>query len=246
MRSNESILYRHLKFVTSLKQAMDTVIQGESAESIRKHAGCSQFARKYTQLLAAIGKDLELPDIFDSYTTIPRPTQLTPTNRQDLFEGVYANVCMLESFLETEISADGDEIFELRDFFHSRLRSAVSDLPKTEKDVQNALEAMLIGRGMQKGQDYDRETGRVKVSGKESVPDFIIPRSSLAIEVKFAGRGYRVGQIVDEMNADIAAYSRGYRHLMFIVYDVGNIQNEAEFRKDLESVPNVSVIVIKH
>jgi hypothetical protein len=45
---------------------------------------------------------------------------------------------------------------------------------------------LLIGRGFTKGIDYDRETGRVKVSIKEVVPDFVFPKLGLALEVKLS------------------------------------------------------------
>jgi hypothetical protein len=110
----------------------------------------------------------------------------------------------------------------------------------------NAIENMLIGRGLQKGQGYDREVGRVKVSSKESVPDFIFYKLSLCLEVKLIKTFTRVKEVVDEINADIAAYYKGYKNMMFVVYDMGFIRDETEFRSDLEWTGVSSVIVVKH
>ncbi len=66
------------------------------------------------------------------------------------------------------------------------------------------------------------------------------------MEVKFVKNAERVRKIVDEISADIASYSKKYHQLIFLIYDLGHIQDEIEFRHDLESTPNVSVIVIKH
>jgi hypothetical protein len=55
-----------------------------------------------------------------------------------------------------------------------------------------------------------------------------------------------VREVVDEINADVAAYSKRYGTLLFIVYDLGNIRDEVEFKQDLEDPGNVSVIVVKH
>ena len=118
--------------------------------------------------------------------------------------------------------------------------------PENEKAVQDAVETLLVGRGLQKGQEYDRETGRVKVSSKESIPDFILPPFEEAIEVKLVKGQYRESQVIDEINADILAYLTKYQHLLFIVYDLGEIQDEVEFRRGLEQEPNVQVIVVKH
>ena len=83
------------------------------------------------------------------------------------------------------------------------------------------LSSSCIGRGMRKGIDYDREVGRVKISVKEVVPDFIMPMLSLALEVKLIKTaGQRVRRVVDEINADIASYSKGYDQLLFVVYDL--------------------------
>jgi REase_DpnII-MboI len=111
--------------------------------------------------------------------------------------------------------------------------------------VQDAVEQLLIGRGLQKGQEYDREVGRVKVSSKEAVPDFILHRLSLAIELKLIKSTGRIREVVDEINADVAAYSMRYRSLLFIVYDLGYIRDEIEFRHDLEVAGNVAVVVVK-
>jgi uncharacterized repeat protein (TIGR03803 family) len=129
------------------------------------------------------------------------------------------------------------------DFIQGNLRRAVFAIPDKEVDVQNGIEALIVGRGMAKGTEYDRETGRVKTSGKESVPDFIFPHLKLCLEVKLAKSGDKLRAIV---NADIRAYATRYERQLYIVYDVGTIRDEAEFKRDLESAPGVSVLVVKH
>lgn len=52
--------------------------------------------------------------------------------------------------------------------------------------------------------------------------------------------------IVDEINADIMAYSKQYSSLLFVVYDLGSIRDEVEFKQDLEKADSVSVIIVKH
>ena len=84
----------------------------------------------------------------------------------------------------------------------------------------------------------------MKVSSKESIPDFILPRLQEAIEIKLIKDRRRIGAVIDEINADIAALEN-IDHLLFIVYD-RQIKDEVEFRHDLESAPNVQVVVVKH
>ena len=111
--------------------------------------------------------------------------------------------------------------------------------------MQNAVEQLLIGRGLQKGQDYDREVGRVKVSAKEVIPDFVLPPISTAIEVKIIKDASRVKTVIDEINADIGAYSSKYERIIFLVYDLGFIRDEVEFRQGLESPGNVALVIVK-
>mgnify|MGYP000349833044 FL=1 len=103
----------------------------------------------------------------------------------------------------------------------------------------------MLGRGLNKGTDYDRETGKFEFSGKEYIPDFIIPKLRLCIEVKLLREG-RKSKIIEEISADITAYGKQYERQLFVVYDLGFIQNEEEFRRDIENAGNVKVIIIKH
>jgi hypothetical protein len=97
-----------------------------------------------------------------------------------------------------------------------------------------------------KGIDYDREVGRVKVSTKEVVPDFILPKLSLALKINFQRPKASPAPLVDEINADILSYGKSYRQMQFVVYDLGTIRDVLEFTRDLEAVDGVEVIVIKH
>ena len=50
----------------------------------------------------------------------------------------------------------------------------------------------------------------------------------------------------DEINADITAYSTKYERLLFVVYDLGVIRDEAEFRRDIENAgANIKVVIVK-
>ena len=237
----------YLKLLVSLQRAMETMLQAEGSDNMRKYGGYKQFARKYMQVVEFIGRE-KLPPIVDFYALekIPGGGDTLSSQQKEIFESVYANLSLLRGFFETEIGIVDDEILALRDFLQSRLRSAIFNIPENEKTVQDTIEQLLIGRGLQKGQDYDREVGRVKISTKEAVPDFILLNLSLAVEVKFVKNAERAKKIVDEISADIASYTTVYRQLLFLVYDLGHIRDEIEFRHDLEKASNVSVVVIKH
>lgn len=129
--------------------------------------------------------------------------------------------------------------------FSIRLRGAIFQKPEKELDIQNAIEILLNGRGLSKGLDYDRESGKFEFSGKEYIPDFIIPKMNLCIEVKLLREG-RKSKMIEEISADITAYRKEYQRILFVVYDLGVIQNETEFKRDIEMVDGVKIIVVKH
>ena len=128
------------------------------------------------------------------------------------------------------------------------MRQAVFDQPETERQIQEVVEQLLIGRGFVRGVDYEREKGRVKVSIKEAIPDFIVWRlGGLAIEVKLCRDKNSAKNIIDEVNADIQAYGKKYQAMLFIIYDIGAIQNEVEYKQGIEAVEkNIHVVIVKH
>jgi hypothetical protein len=241
-------LREFLQWTVALQRSMESSVRMEKPDNVWKYSGFHDFARKYNQLVQTIAQEMSLPPLLDLYDIDKLPNSMNSVAMQQerIFDGVYTNVSMLRAVLEGKIGVVEDATSALSDFFQARLRSAIFRSPELEREVQDAVEQLLIGRGMQKGQDYDREVGRVKVSAKEVIPDFIVPPLSLAIEVKLIKTAPRVRESIDEINADIASYSKAYRQLTFLVYDLGHIRDEVEFRHDLEKVGNVSVLVIKH
>ena len=99
---------------------------------------------------------------------------------------------------------------------------------------------------MEKGIDYDREVGRVKISSKEVIPDFNLDKINLAIEVKYTDNNTKTKSIIDQINADILSYSKRYKFIFFIVYDKGTIRDELEFKKDLETMDGTYILIVKH
>ena len=150
------------------------------------------------------------------------------------------------ALLEKEIDFIDDEYTNLENFIKTRLRSTIFSPPEKEKEVQNAIETLFVGKGWNKGIDYDRETGKFEFSGKEYIPDFIVPKLSLCIEVKLLKEG-RKSKIIEEINADITAYDKEYKRQLFVVYDLGVIRDEIEFKRDIENAKDdIKAIIVKH
>ena len=237
-----------LNVTTALISAMEAARRGNTETDRTSWYSFKGFAKRYMAIIDQLPEDFPALAVLNTYATrnMPEPSHSLPSYQRPIFEGVYADLLVLRSYLDNAIGIAGDERRALTDFFQSHMRSAMMKQPENEKDVQDTVEALLIGRGLQKGQEYDRETGRVKMSSKESVPDFIFPRLEEALEVKLVKDRSRISAVIDEINADIPAYLTKYRHLLFIVYDLGQIQDEFEFRHGLENAPDVQVIVVKH
>ncbi len=160
-------------------------------------------------------------------------------------ESILLKTRLLISNLENQTGFVVGEVENIVNFIKATLRSALFEEPKHEKDVQNALETLLIGKGYCKGNEYDREAGKIKFSGKEYIPDFTLQRLRMCIEVKLLNEPKKRTRIIEEINADITAYSKEYENLVFVVYDIGVIRDQAEFCRDLES-KGASVIIVKH
>ncbi len=152
---------------------------------------------------------------------------------------------MLLASLEESMDFVDDEFDNIENFLQSRLRTVIFQKPEKEVEVQNAIESLLLGRGLAKGVDYDRESGKFEFSGKEYIPDFIMPKMSLCIEVKLLKEG-RKSRIIEEISADMTAYKKEYDRQLYVIYDLGFIQNEIEFKRDIEMSEGVKVIIIKH
>jgi|SRR5579862_715785 len=243
-------LKRLLSSVTALLEAMrysTATVSGEAA-NIGRYSSYKTFMRKYNSLVNQAAPLLPNGTMLDIYDLdkVKASGHYTWVTQKELFDGAYSNTALLKSLLEGAIGYAEDETRNLTEFVQASLRRAIFAIPDKETEVQNCVETLFVGRNMAKGTDYYRETGRVKTSGRESVPDFIIRRLKLCLEVKLLKSREELKPIIDEINADIRVYGTVYERQLYVVYDLGVIRDEVEFKRDLEDVPGVSVLVIKH
>jgi hypothetical protein len=247
--SEKEQLRQLLSNVNALLEAMrfsSATANGEMA-NVGRYGSFKTFLRKYSVLAKQATPLLPDATVLDQFAMeqvkdsghYPWPVQ------KELFDSAYSNAALLKSLLEGAIGFAEDKTHSLKDFISANLRRVLFVTPTKEIEIQNGIETLFVGRGMAKGTDYDRETGRVKASGKESVPDFILPQLNLCLEVKFCTSSAKLKEIVDEINADIRAYGTKYERQLYVVYDLGVIRDEAEFRRGLEDAPGVSVLIVK-
>lgn len=204
--------------------------------------------RKYNELVAYTSKHMSFEAPVDVYdlSKVPSAMDTVAVQQRTFFDEVYTNLSILKSFVEAHGGAAQAEAENILNFLKANLRRAMFSAPTVERGVQDVTESLLVGKGLQKGIDYDRETGRVKHAGKESVPDFIFPKENMALELKLSNREGKLATIVDEINADIVAYATSYERVWFLVYDLGFIRDEAEIVNGLEISENVKCAIVKH
>jgi hypothetical protein len=232
--------------VDALRRAMETVMAGTTPDH-GKWGAFKNYAHAYNILageyVRATGTrevpTYNLEKMKGSMDTV-WPVQ------KEIFDTIFANTLALSGLLMKYDVGISASISEIQDLLVANLRKAMFKKPESETEVQNAIEALLIGRGYQRPLDYDRETGRVKYSGKEFVPDFIFKRYDLVLEVKLIKTRQQVFSCVEEMCADVPAYTSVYQNLLFCVYDLGEIRDVNEFQEGLQSEEGVRVCVIKH
>ena len=212
------------------------------------HASFKTFMRKYNELVRATQGAMQLDAPVDFYDVekVPSAFDTVTIQQRIYFDEVYTNLSILRSFIEANGGLNEVEAENILNFLKANLRKAIHVVPEQERDVQNAIESLLIGKGMQKGIAYDRETGRVKHAGKESIPDFVFRHEQMVLEVKFCNRQGKLAEIIDEMNADIVAYSTVYERVWFLVYDMGFIRDEDEIVQGLQQSEHVKCVVVKH
>ncbi|WP_066688434.1 PD-(D/E)XK nuclease domain-containing protein [Christensenella intestinihominis] len=242
---------RELKVLLHQVKAFIDTMQGvlnnkEMAEHSR-YVAYKDMACIYNDFAEKVRQKTKVASMFYTFKTDEMKGYMDTLwgEQKRIFEQVLIAAKMLYATLEGTLDFVDDEFDNLESFFGSRLRAAVHNKPEKEMEIQDVIEVLLLGRGLGKGTDYDRETGKFKFSGKEYIPDFIIPKLQLCIEVKLLRDGKK-SKIIEEINADITAYSKQYERQLFIVYDLGCIQNEEEFKRDIESMGNIKVLIIKH
>jgi hypothetical protein len=95
-------------------------------------------------------------------------------------------------------------------------------------------------------QKSSSDINAINSSQREYIPDFIIPSLRICIERKLIKAESSKSKVVDEINADITAYKKEYENILFVVYDIGNIRDEAELYSDIEKKEGIKIAIIKH
>jgi len=221
-----------------------------SAQSAERMArtnvgGYFPFIEEYNMLTSLVLEQFgdEAKQLFKPINTQNISTRrITPMNWGTYAELANARLTSLAAYLQSKLVAPDRQVLAIFDLVKAMLRPSIFEEPKQEKDIQNTLEIIFRSRGL----DYRREKVSIEYSSKSFVPDFTFEALNLALEVKFCDSAKKEKVIIDEMNADIPAYQTRYRWLIFVVYDLGIIQDDYLFKSSIESNPDIFVLIQKH
>jgi hypothetical protein len=129
----------------------------------------------------------------------------------------------------------------LQELFETKLRQCVGNNKKlSEKMIQDIVNTMLITAGFQ----VEREV-TFNYKGKVYRSDFVLPVLQGAIEIKLVKASRQIGQLIDELEADLGAYLAHYRHLFVLIYDVAGSPRIDQYVTKSEN-PLVRYAVIRH
>ena len=149
----------------------------------------------------------------------------------------------VDAVFEGDILTEASGKVKIISLIEKCLRKAFRTKPKNEKEVQDKLEALFLGAGL----EFTREKEGIPYSAKTYYPDFVFRRIKTVVEVKLCNSDLREKQIIGEMNNYILAFKTKYPNLIFVVYDSGGvIRDEDEFKSCFEQHESVAVIIKKH
>ncbi|HBM4505170.1 TPA: hypothetical protein ACGXHM_001041 [Listeria monocytogenes] len=223
-------------------------VANSASENIGFHyISCNDFVIHYQELAERAEPYINFNAPYHSYNLekSKSPGNMTGIEQKNVFESALFSTRMLMNILESYFDFADDETDNLVNLINKRFRMMFHEQPDNEKAVKNTFENLFVANNYNKGIDYDRETGKFNFSGREYIPDFVIPKLNLCIEVKIIKEKGKRSKIIEEINADITAYSKKYERILFDIYDLGVIRDELEFKRDIEASGDVSVIIIK-
>lgn len=234
-----------ISLAKGLEKTIEQILNNEGSE-FAKYSSFKQMALVYNDLAERTKNVLKTGRYYTMNTDNMRGSGDTvwPVQKE-IMESVLISTRILITTLESNIDFVVEGIENVENFIKTKLRSVIFDVPTKEKEVQNGIETLFIGKGYSKGIDYDREAGKFNYSGREYIPDFVLQKLRLCIEVKLIRDVSKKSKVIEEINADITAYSKEYENLLFVVYDIGVIRDELEFCRDIEN-NDVKIVIVKH
>ena len=165
-----------------------------------------------------------------------------PQKTIDILNNCIGQYKYLVDTKQTIVDIYPKSIFEAINAINQNLRKCFKQQPANEIEVQDEIEKILNVRQIKNNRDSET----FNYSSKSYKPDFVLEELETAIEVKLCNSKGDEKKIISEINDDILAYQTRYKMILFFIYDIGIIQNEEKFKRNLTDNPNVMMFVVKH
>ena len=149
---------------------------------------------------------------------------------------------MDEVYRAKDTAPESSAIVKVLNLVEQKLRKVIRNPPEAERQVQDALEGLLVACDL----DYHREVEAIPYSSKSYIPDFTLPRLDLAIDLKLCAKMDHEKALIAQINDDILAYRTKYGNVLFVVYDLGIIRDINRFASQFEGHDGILVRVVKH
>lgn len=163
----------------ALKDSAVRTLNDTSVKESGRYSAFKTYAEEYTNIVYLIAEKLDLSAeklrVYDVENMKGWGDTVWP-QQKGVIDSIVVYIDILISLLENEVDFVDDEYSNLENFLKTKLRTVMFEPPSKEKEVQNAIEMLLVGKGWNKGIDYDRESGKFEFSGKEYIPDFIVKK----------------------------------------------------------------------
>src|SRR5205823_1588010 len=142
-----------LRMTEALLDAMESAVRSADPTDVWRFASFRQFMRKANEVVAMteVIEHIEAPVDRYNLDAVPSSTDTIAMVQQELFEATRANLQILRAYLLNRVHPKAERISEIADFLQAGLRRAVIERPEREKEVQNVIEQLFIGRGLEKG-----------------------------------------------------------------------------------------------
>lgn len=162
-----------LSQIRALSDTIQEILNNDHVPDFARYVSYRDMASMYNDLAERVRDVMKVNAMFYTFNVDKMPgwgDTVWPSQKK-IIEQVLVSTKMLYSCLSSNADFADDEFDNLENFIKSRLRTVIFSRPEKEIEVQNAIESLLAGRGLNKGVDYDRETGKFEFSGKEYIPD---------------------------------------------------------------------------
>lgn len=131
----------------------------------------------------------------------------------------------------TEDSKLESIVTQIRERLRADLRPSFKGAPSSEAEVQNVVQALL----RQIDSSLERERSGTKFAGREFKIDFSLFHDVVGVEVKLIREKAGLGNVTEEISADINPYLSRFKRLVFVVYDAcGAINDSNKFVADIK------------